>query len=233
MIHIYAVNIKDDIEDSILEKFSAVISVERKERISKFQNSRDKQRGVLAEVLLRYALYINYALKEEIAFTYNGFGKPSLKNRENVFFNMSHSGDWVICGVGDVSVGVDVEQIVKPDLRIARRFFSDEEYSYLSGLNGEQQTADFFKIWILKESYIKEAGKGLSIPLDTFYFIFDKGEIQVQDKNGLRKDLQFIAGKLDEGHCYAVCIKCEGQKCIDKEIRIVDIQELLRFPQDH
>lgn len=233
MIHIYAVNIKDDIEDSILENFATIISAERKERVCKFRNYRDKQRGVLSEVLLRYALYKNYELKEEISFIYNGFGKPALEKQQNIFFNLSHSGDWVICAVGDISVGVDVEQIAKPDLGIAKRFYSAAEYSYLSGLDEELQMNEFFKIWTLKESYIKEAGRGLNIPLDSFSFNLDKGEIKVQDQKGFRKDLQFLAGRLDDRHCYAVCINSEDQNGIYKGIQIVDIQELLKFVRDH
>lgn len=229
MIYIYAVKIRDTIEDSIMETFWSLVSSERKERISRFRNLRDKQRGILAEVLLRYALYKHYNLNEGIIFVYNQYGKPFLKGNEDIFFNMSHSGDWIFCGVGSVSLGVDVEQIAKADMRIARRFFSETEYSYLIGLDADQQNSEFYKIWTLKESYIKEEGMGLSIPLNSFSFTLAQNKILLYEQNCIRKDLQFWTGMIDKKHCYAVCINGGKKQIPIDTIQRVTTQELQAF----
>lgn len=41
----------------------------------------------------------------------HSYGKPVLKNYPTIHFNLSHAGDWVLCGIGDVSLGVDIEHI--------------------------------------------------------------------------------------------------------------------------
>lgn len=229
MLQVYAMNIKECKDDRLLENLCRIISAERIEQVRRLQNQADRQRGIIAEALLRYALYKHYNLKEEIRFGYNAYGKPFLKGNENIFFNISHSGAWVLCGVGSISLGVDVEKITKTDLKIAQRFFDKTEYSYLLGLDSEQQNEEFYKVWTLKESYVKEVGMGLSMPLNSFSFALSEEKILLYEQNCIRKDLQFYVGKMDDTHCYAICIKDDEEQRFENVIRIVTRQELQEF----
>lgn len=69
-------------------------------------------------------------------------------------------------------MGVDVERIRSADLKIARRFFTDNEYRYITK-TGSDIDIRFFEIWTKKEAFIKYIGKGLSIPLNSFD-VFDE-----------------------------------------------------------
>ncbi|MDO5575580.1 MAG: 4'-phosphopantetheinyl transferase superfamily protein, partial [Fibrobacter sp.] len=52
---------------------------------------------------------------------------------------------------------------------LADRFFSDMEKKMLNESQSKESFDDlFFKMWVLKESYIKAIGKGLSCPLSSF-----------------------------------------------------------------
>jgi 4'-phosphopantetheinyl transferase len=67
-------------------------------------------------------------------------------------------------------LGVDVEKH-RPctDLeKIARRFFCPAEYEELLRVPDAERVPAFFDSWVRKEAFIKAAGGGLSIPLDSF-----------------------------------------------------------------
>jgi 4'-phosphopantetheinyl transferase len=69
-------------------------------------------------------------------------------------------------------LGVDVENMNRTAslLELAKRFFAPIEYEYVREAPPHLQRKTFFRIWTLKEAYIKAQGKGLSIPLDSFHF---------------------------------------------------------------
>jgi 4'-phosphopantetheinyl transferase len=116
------------------------ISIERQLCINKYYFDIDKKRSLFAELLLRYVLERHFSIGEnDLAFEKNQFGKPRLSDYPNVFFNYSHSGDWVLCAVGESRVGVDVEVIKERDIIIAKRFFTTEEYEWLQSINWEKR----------------------------------------------------------------------------------------------
>lgn len=94
---------------------------------------------------------------------------------ENAIYNLSHSGDYVLCSVGmnsagDFSVGCDVEEEKDfPDLKIARRFFCAAEYEkIMEETDQERQRVLFYRYWVLKESFVKATREGLKLGMDTF-----------------------------------------------------------------
>ncbi|MCH7595579.1 MAG: 4'-phosphopantetheinyl transferase superfamily protein, partial [Planctomycetes bacterium] len=83
-------------------------------------------------------------------------------------------------------LGVDVEKI---DARrgsrgIAERYFAAPELDHLKGFDGEEYLRWFFRIWTLKETYIKARGLGLTLPLNDFFFSFhgsDPGRLESRE----------------------------------------------------
>lgn len=108
------------------------------------------------------------------------YGKAYISNHENIHFNLSHSGKIVLCAISDREVGADVE-IIDPeiDLNIARHYFYNSEYENI--MNAENRQEEFFKYWVLKESYMKYTGLGMNLKLDSF-------EIIIEDKISLKND---------------------------------------------
>ncbi len=88
-------------------------------------------------------------------------------------FNLSHSGDFAVCAYTETGrVGVDIEYIdsKRASLKFAKRFFSRDEYDYLSKFDpsGKDLAAEFFKIWTAKEAFLKGLGDGLTGAVDDF-----------------------------------------------------------------
>ncbi|MDF2723383.1 MAG: 4-phosphopantetheinyl transferase [Paenibacillus sp.] len=146
------------------------IGEEKRAKLSRFRREEDRQRGLWAELLLRSILCSELAIANDaIAFACNAYGKPELAGGAGLHFNVSHSGRWVVCLTGENPVGVDVEQIAPFDLKAVYSLFADDEVRFVEGSpDSFVRQHRFFQVWTAKESCIKAAGKGLSLPLRSF-----------------------------------------------------------------
>lgn len=156
------------------------VSGYRRNRIIRYKNEQDQKRSMLAELLLQKVAMTKMGLKNAV-IRRNRYGKPYINNVENFHFNLSHSGHYVAIAVSERRIGIDIEKKETVDYRIAERFFCKKEAQTIFSCSSEQERADaFYRIWTLKESYVKAIGKGLSIPFSSFEFdIGDK--IKVND----------------------------------------------------
>ena len=69
----------------------------------------------------------------------------------------------VVCAVDDKPIGIDIEQIRPIDLKLAKRFCTKQELTYLfDGADNKEILTRFFKLWTAKEAYSKCLGKGLA-----------------------------------------------------------------------
>ena len=94
-------------------------------------NSQIKSRELLIEAIKSYCADNNIDLKEiKLVITGDEGQKPRLSGSlsNKVYFNVSHSGSYWICAVGDKEVGIDI-QVTTPDSyeKICNRYFTDEE----------------------------------------------------------------------------------------------------------
>lgn len=91
---------------------------------------------------------------------------------EDTAYNLSHSGDYVLCSVStgrNVKVGCDIEEQKEPNLKIARRFFCPSEYERIVREDDPALRQEaFFRYWVLKESFAKATREGLALGMDTF-----------------------------------------------------------------
>lgn len=165
---IYMINLNEFAEWNKYEYLKQFISKECRKRADKFYFVEDAKRTVGAELLVRYFLMLNYNMSNrDIELKCNQYGKPYIKNSNDLYFNISHSYDWIICAWSNHEIGVDLESIRHIDLDIARVQFCNDEYAYIMEFP-ELSYRRFMQIWTLKESYIKYTGKGLNIPLNSF-----------------------------------------------------------------
>lgn len=95
----------------------------------------------------------------EILLEYTKNGKPYIKNREGFCFNISHTKNALAIAFSSQPIGIDIEKLREPDLRVAKRFFNSNENEYI--LNGDCKKR-FFEIWTKKEANIKKDGLTLS-----------------------------------------------------------------------
>lgn len=83
---------------------------------------------------------------------YKESGKP-YTDKTNI--SISHSGEFVLVGINEKEIGVDIEVIKPFDSRLIKRYFTENEKNYLKSYS------DFFKVWTVKEAYLKLTGEGI------------------------------------------------------------------------
>jgi len=186
-------------------KYTEFISAERRERTERMRSQRDRITSVTAELTVRRE--ITEALETEnsdIVFGYGEHGKPFLKGREDFQFSFSHAGGYVVCAFSSRPVGIDVENSCRGNIKIAGRYFTENEYRKIY----ESGETDFVSVWTAKEAYVKYLGTGLSQGLDTF---------DVLDGSS---GCLFSSFELPGGYCVSVCSETEtadGYEMYDAE----------------
>lgn len=128
-----------------------------------------------------------------LQYGYGEHGKPYLINSP-WRFNLSHSGDYVLCALSRREVGADIQVYQKKDVKkLAGRFFSEEENRSLK--QSEDENADFFRLWTRKEAYGKLTGEGLAGALG----------INLQDEGEIFGELCWEEYDMPKGYRIAIC----------------------------
>lgn len=141
------------------------------------QNKADEIKAALKRKQSIGAGYLLYLLKKQFSIAEDPVispgGKPVFPENKEIFFNISHSGTYVGLAFGKRELGLDMESVKRADLRVAKRFFREEEYEYLANLEESVRADAFCRLWTGKEAILKAAGKGLAASLDGFPVLGD------------------------------------------------------------
>lgn len=160
-VEIYAMSIAA-VLDSPVDDLLPLFTPERQTEILRFRFNADRNRTVYGELLARHLLSKRTGMAvEDISFGRDTLGKPFCRQSEYQF-SISHSGKWVVCSIGKVLNGVDVETAQEIDMAIAKEHFLANEYYHLLMMPEEERKAMLLKFWTVKESYLKYTGEGLS-----------------------------------------------------------------------
>ena len=128
------------------------VSVGQKEKALRYANEIDQIRSLLSSYLK------NQLSREELLKNENG--KPYFAN--GPYFNISHSGKYVLMAVSTAEIGADIEEIKNKDMSSLVRIFNEAEAKMI------KEHSDFYYLWCAKESLIKcmglSVGKVREIP---------------------------------------------------------------------
>lgn len=112
--------------------------------------------------LLEYAVSRLYRIGvPELSRDKGKYGKPCFRIHPEVRFNISHSGDLVICAVSDFEIGIDIQEKSRMNTdRIAKKVMSSAEHKKY--LESSERQDFFYRVWVMKESYVKWIGDGIT-----------------------------------------------------------------------
>lgn len=138
---------------SISEKEYSEISEYFPETAPKTKNYRpeDKKRTLAGRLILKKIIKEIYG-REDFTLFFNENGKPML---DFCFLSISHSGDYAVCAVSDLPVGVDIERTGGFKKRDKYMLFTPLESEYVNERDSENR---FYTLWTRKEAYIKAKG---------------------------------------------------------------------------
>ena len=224
-VRIYLLDLKNLKQQELLDEFLTAaplrVDEERRRKAEKIRNPRGRAVSLGAGLLLQKAvsdaelpvwgaekvsdtgLTVRFTSEEILAQTgepisltyrYGEMGKPYLVNIP-LYYNLSHSGYFVLCVVSEQEIGADIQQIRKDNMmQIAERYFADEELQKLRECRTEQEKSSLlFQLWTKKEAFGKLNGRGIA---------------EVISKNMLsREEIEWLPYDAPEGYAAAVCRK--------------------------
>lgn len=176
MLKLYYGHIQLVKDQKVFEKWFEKMNSERKEKVLRCRNDVDKQRSLLAGILLNFGLE-----KDRFA--------------KQIFYSISHSGNYVICVLSDRRVGVDIENKFRSVFseakteqldRIAKKCLTMGEEIHFQSCEDDEKVDMLMNFWTRKESYSKALGKGLTM---------DFSKIDTE-----KMDALFWSGWLEEGY---------------------------------
>lgn len=183
------------------------LSSERRRKVDSYLRLKDKKLSLAAGLLMDCGLSA-YGLRErEVVTSLGKNGKPYLPGEPQIHFNLSHSENMALAVFAGTETGCDIEKIQEADMALAEKFLHPGEYAYLARQpKGTQRNEAFYRIWTLKESFVKAVGAGMMLPFHFFEVRIGPGErIAVWQKVD-RAAYTFREYRFG-GYCAAVCFR--------------------------
>lgn len=161
-------------------------------RIKRYRRDEDAYRSYFGELLRRKMIgsFLNCDCKD-LQFYSNEFGKPFVKTSSKCYFNISHSGSYVVGIIDDDVVGIDIEKAELSEEDIPICYMHKEEIRKLTNFSDKCSLINYFYfLWTIKEAYLKATGKGLAKEMSSFWVDRNgKNEIRIEDEES--SELQF------------------------------------------
>lgn len=225
VIKTYIINTRQYEDEAAFNAAIEFISPYRRQKIALLKNMKDKRRSLAAAIALNTALK-EYGLEERtMEYDVGKQGKPYFRYNPDIHFSLSHSGDYAICSIGAHETGNDIELIKSGRERVARRFFTAEELDWIYESQAPRERDErIFRIWTMKESFLKVTGLGMSLPLKDFAIMLsddDGANIRqnLNDKTYCIKEYT-IPETLPEYDAYKISV-CSEAKTFAPELVVV------------
>ena len=184
MIKLYVCEISNLIEEvkadeNALQTYFDKLGRGRIEHILKNCKAEDRARALGASLLLLFALNNNgYEMEKLPEFSFMENGKPYFAEHPELFFNLSHSGNYVLCVLGDCEMGADIEQVRSIKGNTKNRVFTEKEKVMTLG-NG----AGYIRLWTMKEACAKLQGTGLKEILSGLEIFVEDDKVKIKKLN--------------------------------------------------
>ena len=219
MVKLFVLKIDDNNADILLDKMS-LLSCDEKSKADRFKYKKDKALSLGGRLILfcfanRYTddNYVNLNIINDLnefcpenmadfKIEYDELGKGYVNQESNLFYNISHSGDYVVCAFSNKNIGVDIQKIKPLKENFAKRFFNDKDNEYImSDKNVDKDK--MIRVWTAKESYSKLTGKGISGGFNGFWEDFD--EMKIKDYKTNEKLAEILEFAVDSDYYCTVC----------------------------
>lgn len=215
MIHIYYSYLSEENHKSLLQRYLCRFSNQYQTKIRSYIRWQDTQLSLLGRILLYKGIEDIKSLDyNDIEIRYTKFNKPYFKN--NIMnFNISHSGEIVVCVLSDsYEVGIDIEIVTDINVDDFKTQMTKREWERIC-ISANKKEA-FFDYWTQKEAVMKAHGHGLSIPLNSFEIM--DNSTQINEEKFYLKEIQ-----IDQNYkCYVSLNEKMNDISIKNDINLIN-----------
>lgn len=192
MIHLLYTSFNSPLKKQLYLNYVNLLPESLKERNSRYIRWQDQHAHLFGKLLLLKGLQMFKYTNEVLTYIgYNKYNRPFLN--EHIDFNISHSGEYVVCVIAkDIKLGVDIEEVKEIEFEDFKEVMTDEQWKCIA--SADNSAKEFFKYWTIKESVIKADSRGLSIPLTNIHV---NGDIAIcEEESWYIKEIE-----LDRNYC--------------------------------
>ncbi|UJR22041.1 hypothetical protein I4U23_025109 [Adineta vaga] len=137
------------------------------QRIDEYAYQRDVKFVLIGQLLIRYLLsHVFQEKSSSFNIQRTKSNRPYLQSNDSFDFNLSHHNQLVcIAGTFNGQIGCDTmlyqsKQLRKENYDLFRKKFTLNEFDFI-----RKNSKNFYRLWSLKESYVKWLGIGIGFPL--------------------------------------------------------------------
>ena len=220
------------IAESLWPRLAGLLDTAERERAARFRFDRDRRQHIAAHALKRLMLSaLADAVVAPQAWTFETAvgGKPQVYEGAGPHFNLSHCDGLVACAVSRrLEMGVDVERLTdEVPFEFAQSQFGQEEARWLNSLPAATRTSGFYRLWTLKEAYLKAAGFGMAQPMRDFSFGFDPLTVTFHDPSlGDASKWRFHQLEIGRRHMLALAWQSGSDK-VPIDVRPMHFEDLV------
>ena len=158
---IYLVKVESPLDETTFDCLLKDVRPEKKNRILKQKSKQNADNMLIGEALAKVLVKKHFDIDiSRHIIACNKHGKPYLKDFPHVHFNISHSGEYVVCVVSDKPVGVDIQKIVRYNPDVAKKICDKKELMQIDASSDKE--SEFTKLWTQKEAVLKMLGTGIA-----------------------------------------------------------------------
>lgn len=194
-------------EKSDFNKALFSLSSERQKVIQNKANEIGKMHSLAATValdrLLKRVFPDGKVAEASMTYRYNDTGKPFFEKPEDLYFSISHSGEYALAVISGHPVGCDIEEHKDNREKVVSKVFTATEKNSYYALDPVDRQKFFFDAWTLKESFLKAIGEGLRFPMNKVEF--SDGNIRLL-KSGFEGEYTAEMLKAPEGYSASVVV---------------------------
>ncbi|CAF1086860.1 unnamed protein product [Adineta steineri] len=216
------------------------LPIDELKRIDQYVYQRDVKFTLIGQLLIRYLLnHVFHEKSSSFRIQRTKLNRPFSQLNPSFDFNLSHHHQLVcIAGTFHGQIGCDTilyqtNQIRKENYELFRKKFTLNEYELI-----KKKSSNFYRLWCLKESYIKWLGIGMGFQLLRLNFHMDETEDLIPNKiisntilnidnqlntDNIRFDEQIIFLNDNEQQIITLCLSRNNHCQLFVELNIDDI----------
>ncbi|WP_114946860.1 4'-phosphopantetheinyl transferase family protein [Microvirga calopogonii] len=211
-----------------------LLDADERNRAERFIHERHRREHVVAHALKRAVISGETGVAPRLcSFALLAYGKPILVHPNGLHFSLSHTDGLVAVATSpDGPVGIDVEPTDREaPLGVAATVFTREELDWLADCGYSERNDRFFRLWTLKEAYVKATGRGLSEPFDSFTISFEPPSLSCADAAAVGATAWRFAERRLVRHRLALAWR--GPPASHLTLRLVGLKDITALARRH